>query len=117
MSAQNQVILIGRLVRDPEIDEVGQSKKYLKARLSLAVRKKRRTNKGDEKTADFIDGIIAWQKQAEFARDYLTKGRMVVVHGELMPDRWKDKENKNRYQLTVVASSIQPLDSRKKMGT
>ena len=116
MSAQNQVTLIGRLVRDPEVDEVGQGKKYRKANLSLAVRNIKKKFKDGEKQvdADFIDGIVAWGKQAEFAENYLTKGRMIVIHGELRPDRWKDKENKSRYRLTVVANSIQSLDSKKK---
>jgi single-strand DNA-binding protein len=115
MSAQNQVTLIGRLVRDPEIEEVGNSKKYLKANLSIAVKNiKKKNQNGNQITADFIDGITAWRKQAEFARDYLSKGRMIVVHGELLPERWKDKENKSRYRLSVVANSIQSLDSKKK---
>lgn len=115
MSAQNQVTLIGRLTRDPEIDEVGKNKKYLKARLCLAVRKlKRKGVENGKVDADFIDGIIAWSHQAEFARDYLVKGRMIVVHGELLPERWQDKDNKNHYRLTVRANSVQPLDSRKK---
>jgi len=116
MSAQNQVTLIGRLIRDPEIDEVGKDKKYLKAKLSLAVRKRKRKAdmKPNEADADFIDGIIAWGKQAEFAENYLTKGRMIVVHGELVPERWQDKDNNNRYRLTVRANSIQSLDFKKK---
>ena len=116
MSAQNQVTLIGRLTRDPEIGEVGKDKKYLKAKLSLAVKniKKRKKDNGNEVDADFIDGIFAWGKQAEFAENYLTKGRMIVVYGELRPDRWKDKDNNNRYRLTVVANSIQSLDSKGK---
>ena len=114
MSAQNQVTLIGRLVRDPETDEVGKDKKFLKARLSLAVKNIRKKQDNGQVDADFIDGIVAWGKQAEFARDYLEKGRMVVVHGELVPDRWKDKDNNNRYRLTVVANSIQSLESKKK---
>ncbi len=116
MSAQNQVTLIGRLARDPEVEEVGINKKYFKANLSLAVRNIRKKHKEGEKQidADFIDGIVAWGKQAEFAENYLTKGRMIVVHGELKPDRWKDKENKNHYRLTILANSIQSLDSKKK---
>ena len=116
MSAQNQVTLIGRLVRDPEVDEVGKDKKYRKANLCLAVRNIKKKQKEGENhiDADFIDGIVAWGKQAEFAENYLTKGRMIVVHGELRPDRWKDKENKNHYKLTILANSIQSLDSRKK---
>lgn len=116
MSAQNQVTLIGRLTRDPEIDEVGKDKKYLKAKLSLAVKKiKRKDENGkSEVDAEFIDGIVAWGKQAEFVENYLEKGRMIVVYGELVPERWLDKENKKHYQLTVRASSIQPLDSRRK---
>ena len=116
MSAQNQVTLIGRLIRDPEVDEVGKDKKYLKANLSLAVRNRKKKSKDGEKQvdADFIDGIVAWGKQAEFAESYLTKGRMIVVHGELKPDRWKDKDNNNRYRLTILTNSIQSLDSKKK---
>ncbi len=115
MSAQNQVTLIGRLVRDPEIEEVGNSKKYLKANLSIAVKNiKKKKENGNQVTADFIDGVVAWRKQAEFARDYLTKGRMIVIYGELSPERWKDKENKSRYKLSVIANSIQSLDSKKK---
>ncbi len=116
MSAQNQVTLIGRLIRDPEVDEVGKGKKYLKANLSLAVRNIKKKSKEGENTpdADFIDGIVAWGKQAEFAEKYLEKGRMIVVHGELQPGRWKDKEDKSHYRLTVLANSIQPLDSKKK---
>lgn len=115
MSAQNQVTLIGRLTRDPEVEEVGKGKKYLKANIGLAVRNRAKKKEGiNNIDADFIDGIIAWGKQAEFVQNYLTKGRMIVVHGELRPDRWKDKDNNNRYRLTVVANTIQSLDSRKK---
>lgn len=116
MSAQNQVTLIGRLTRDPEVEEVGKNKQYSRAMLSLAVKNIRKKHKEGEKQfdADFIDGIIAWGKQAEFAGNYLTKGRMVVIHGELKPDRWKDKDNNSRYRLTVLANSIQSLDSKKK---
>lgn len=113
MSAQNQVTLIGRLTRDPEVNEVGKDKKYRKAKLCLAVRNiKKKKKEGVD--ADFIDGIIAWGKQAEFAENYLTKGRMIAVHGELLPERWKDKDNNSRYRLTVRADSIQSLDSKKK---
>jgi single-strand DNA-binding protein len=115
MSAQNQVTLVGRLVRDPQVDEVGKDKKYQKASLSLAVKNIKKRNKDDGKVdADFIDGIIAWGKQAEFAEKYLMKGQMILVHGELKPDRWKDKDDKNRYQLTVLANSVELLDSKKK---
>ena len=114
MSAQNQVTLIGRLTRDPEVEEVGKNKKYTKARLSIAVKNIKKKTENGNIEADFIDGIVAWGKQAEFAENYLTKGRMVVVYGELKPDRWKDKENKNHYRLTVLVNSIQSLDAKKK---
>ena len=82
----------------------------------MTVRNIKKKHKEGEKQfdADFIDGIVAWGKQAEFAGNYLAKGRMVVIHGELKPDRWKDKEDKNHYRLTILANSIQSLDSKKK---
>ena len=114
MSAQNQVTLIGRLTKDPEVDEVGKDKKYRKAKICLAVKNIKKKNQEGGVDADFIDGIVAWGKQAEFAENYLTRGRMIVVHGELIPERWKDKENNSRYRLTVRANSVQSLDSKKK---
>lgn len=114
MSTQNQVTLIGRLVRDPEVEEVGKEKKYLRANLSLAVKNIKKKGNGNQVDADFIDGIVAWRKQAEFAQNYLGKGKMIAIQGELQPARWKDKENNNHYRLTILANSIQLLDSKKK---
>lgn len=115
MSAQNQVTLIGRLTRDPDIDEIGKDKKYTKARLCLAIKNiKKKVKTGNDVNADFIDGITVWGNQAKFVEKYLTKGRMILVQGELLPERWKDSSNKSHYRLTVVANTIQALDSAKK---
>lgn len=88
-----------------------------KAKLSLAIKniKKKKTD-NNSYDADFIDGIIAWNSQAKFAEKYLSKGRLVLVSGELIPEKWKDSTNKNRYRLTVLVNSIQSLDSKKKDG-
>lgn len=114
MSAQNQVTLIGRLTKDPEVEEVGKDKKYLRAKLSLAIKNlKKKMVTNNEVDADFIDGLVAWNAQAKFAEQYLSRGRMVLIHGELSPERWKDNEDKNQYKLTVKVNSLEALDSKR----
>lgn len=74
----NMVVLIGRLVRDPSYSEVETEKgKYHIASFYLAV--PRNFNKG----VNYIK-ITTFGKQADFARDYLTKGKRVAILGELM---------------------------------
>ena len=81
----NMVVLIGRLVRDPSYSEVETEKgKYHIASFYLAV--PRNFNKG----VNYIK-ITTFGKQADFARDYLTKGKRVAMLGELMIGSYKDK--------------------------
>ena len=78
------VVLIGRLVRDPSYSEVETEKgKYHIASFYLAV--PRNFNKG----VNYIK-ITTFGKQADFARDYLTKGKRVAILGELMIGSYKD---------------------------
>ena len=98
----NMVVLIGRLVRDPSYSEVETEKgKYHIASFYLAV--PRNFNKG----VNYIK-ITTFGKQADFARDYLTKGKRVAILGELMigmEDRQKvlyiSKKMKEERQETI----------------
>lgn len=98
----NMVVLIGRLVRDPSYSEVETEKgKYHIASFYLAV--PRNFNKG----VNYIK-ITTFGKQADFARDFLTKGKRVAILGELMigmEDRQKvlyiSKKMKEERQETI----------------
>ena len=95
----NKVILMGRLVRDPEVRYSQGHEPLAVARYTLAVN--RRFRKQGEQEADFI-GCVAFGKAGEFAEKYFKKGQMVSVIGRLQVRSWDDNEGKKRRTTEVV---------------
>lgn len=99
----NQVILMGRLTRDPETRTTSTGKSI--ASFSIAV-----DRGGQEDAADFFD-VTAWEKLGELVSQYLSKGRRCLVQGRLRQDSWEDKETgKKRSRIEVVATDVTFLD-------
>ena len=99
----NQVILLGRLTRDPEQRTTTTGKTI--ASFSIAV-----DRAGQDDTADFFD-VTAWEKLGELVIQYLAKGRRVLVQGRLRQDSWEDKETgKKRSRVEVTATDVTFLD-------
>ena len=99
----NQVILMGRLTRDPEQRTTTTGKTV--TNFSLAV-----DRGGQDDQADFFD-VTAWEKTGELVAQYLTKGRRCLVQGRLRQDSWEDKETgKKRSRVEVVAFDVTFLD-------
>ncbi len=99
----NQVILMGRLTRDPETRTTPSGKSVTS--FSLAVD---RQTQDDQ--ADFFD-VTAWEKTGELVQQYLSKGRRVLVQGRLRQDSWDDKDTgKKRSKVEVVAFDVTFLD-------
>jgi len=99
----NQVILMGRLTRDPETRTTTTGKTI--ASFSLAV-----DRGGQDDQADFFE-ITAWEKLGELVSQYLSKGRRCLVQGRLRQDSWDDKETgKKRSRVEVVATDVTFLD-------
>lgn len=99
----NQVILMGRLTRDPEQRTTTTGKTI--ASFSIAV-----DRMGQDDQADFFD-ITAWEKTGDLVMQYLAKGRRVLVQGRLRQDSWDDKETgKKRSRVEVTANDVTFLD-------
>ena len=105
----NRVILVGNLVRDPEIRYVGSGAAVTK--FTLAVN---RRSKQQEET-DFID-IVAWDKLAETCNTYLKKGMSVLVEGRLSIRSYETKEGEKRKAAEVVCNVMQMLDRANRGG-
>lgn len=100
----NQVILMGRLTRDPEVRTTASGKSVTS--FSLAV-----DRGGQDDQADFFD-VTAWEKTGELVAQYLSKGRRALVQGRLRQDSWDDKETgKKRTRVEVVAFDVTFLDA------
>ena len=102
----NNVVLIGRLTKDPELAYGGQNSDIAVCRFTLAV-----DRPTQDKAADFIR-IVVFRKQAENAKQYLAKGRQCAVEGRIQTGRYKDREGKTVYTTDVIANSVEFLLSR-----
>ena len=100
----NSVQLIGRLTRDPELQnrsgtDVGS--------MRLAVQRPKRD--GEDQGADFID-VTTFNRQAEVCTEYLAKGRRIAVQGRLKYSEWKAEDGSKRSKVEVIAHQVDFLD-------
>ena len=106
----NHIVIMGRLVRDPELRRTGSG--IAVTSFSLAVDRDFGKNENGEKETDFID-CVAWRQTGEFVSKYFTKGRMAVVSGRLQIRSWTDKEGNKRRTAEVVADNVYFGDSKR----
>jgi len=109
----NRVVLIGRLTRDPELKYTPAGVPV--AQLGIAVQRFTKNEQGDYEV-DFFN-IVAWRRTAEFAQNYLTKGRLISVDGRLQTRSWVDQTSgQKRTAFEIVADNIEGLDRREDGG-
>ena len=106
----NQIVLMGRLTRDPEL-RYTQSQTPV-ATFRIAVDRDFPGRDGGEKQTDFID-IVAWRQSAEFVSKFFTKGSMVIVTGRLQMRDWTDRDGNKRTSAEVVADRVMFGESRR----
>lgn len=110
----NNVILIGRLTRDPELRYLPGTGTAV-ATFSLAVdkqlskEKRQELEEKGEPTADFIN-IVVFGRSAENCANYLKKGRLVAIQGRIQSRSWETKDGSRRYTTEVVANQVQFLE-------
>jgi len=102
----NRVVLIGRLVRDPELRTTSTGKNVVE--FSIAVNKRIKPQDGSP-DADFFR-IKAWGQTADYVANYLAKGRLVAVDGRLDTRKYQDKDGNNREIVEIVADNVNGLD-------
>jgi single-strand DNA-binding protein len=107
----NKVILIGHLANDPELKYTPSGVAVSTFRVAVS---RPFTNAQGEREADFID-VVAWRQSAEFAANYLGKGRLVAVEGRLQVRSYQDQQGNKRRVSEVVCDNLKSL-SRPKDG-
>lgn len=106
----NQVNLMGRLVREPDVKTYGTDGKTF-TRFTLAV--DRAYQKGQERKADFIP-CVAFGKTGEFIGNYADKGARIIVNGSLKIGSYTDKEGVKRLTADVFVDRAELIDWPKK---
>ena len=102
----NNVVLKGRLVRDPELRQTQSG--IAVTSFKIAVDK---YVKDGEKQADFIE-CNAWRGTAEFISKYFTKGQEILIRGAIHNKEWTDKNNVKHYTYEVTAENAEFCGSK-----
>ena len=102
----NNVSLIGRLTKDPELRYTANG--VANTNFTLAV-DRAFTNQQGEREADFIN-CVAWGKLAETIAHNLSKGRRIGVCGRIQTRTYDDKNGVKRYVTEVVVNQMDFLD-------
>ena len=104
----NVIVVMGRLVRDPELRRTNSGTAVTS--FTLAVDRDFKGQDGERET-DFID-VVAWKATDEMAAKFFTKGRMAAVKGRLQLRDWTDKNGVKRRTAEIIADTVFFADRR-----
>lgn len=104
----NRIILLGRLVRDPEVRYTPNGR--VVCQFTLAVDRPFANQEG-QREADFIP-VVIWGKQAETCGNSLTKGQRALVEGRLQIRSYDAKDGTKRYVTEVVADRFEFIERK-----
>jgi single-strand DNA-binding protein len=110
----NKVILIGNVVRDPELRYTPQNTAV--CTFTVATNRSWTTNDGNEQESTEFTRVVTWGKLAEIANQILQKGRKVFVEGRLQTREWEGQDGTKQRRTEVVADQMIALDSRGSRG-
>ena len=105
----NKVILVGRLVRDIECKQVGETNL---GKFTLAVGSSYTSNGVKKEETSFID-CETWGKLTEIVQKYEGKGKQVAIEGKLKQDTWEGQDGKKQSKIKIKVDSLQLLGGGK----
>lgn len=108
----NKVIMMGRIVNDPELKATPQGVNVCSFRIAVD---RRFQTKGEEKKSDFFN-VVAWRQAAEFVSRYFGKGRMILVEGELQTRQYTDKNGAQATWYEINAERVSFTGEAKQGG-
>ncbi len=106
----NKIIIIGNLGRNPELRYTPQGKPVCDFTVATSEKRKDGDKEAKEETTWFR--VTFWDRLAEIASQYLTKGKQVYIEGRLSTREWTSKEGRTHVSLEVRGTELQMLGSR-----
>ena len=94
----NKVIMMGRIANDLELKTTTSGASVLSFRIAVD---RRYQVKGEDKKSDFFN-LVAWRNEAEFISRYFSKGRMILIEGELQTRSYTDKNGNTAYVTEII---------------
>ncbi len=114
MSSLNKVLLIGNLGRDPEVRFTPDGSPV--ATFSIATGEVWTDKSGTRQERTEWHNIVAWNKLADLAKRYLSKGRQVYIEGRIRTREWDDRDGNKRRTTEIIATQMVLLGSRPQSG-
>ncbi|MCL5436343.1 MAG: single-stranded DNA-binding protein [Candidatus Dependentiae bacterium] len=108
MAGYNRVIIVGNLTRDPELRQLQSGANVCRLNIASNRQYKDRQTGSVNQEVCFVD-VDVWGPQADSCKQYLQKGRAVLVEGRLKLDSWKDADGGQRSKHSIVANTVQFL--------
>ncbi len=109
----NCIVLMGRLVADPELRTTTTGKSVCSFRIAVD---RGYVKAGEERKADFIP-VVAWEGTANFVSRYFSKGSMIAVQGQLQSRQYEDNSGAKRTAYEVIAREVSFCGSKAETGT
>ena len=106
----NRIILMGRLVKDPELRKTPNDKSV--CTFTVAVDRPF-SGKGGKTEADFIN-IVTWEKTADICAGYFFKGQKILLEGRLQIRAYEGNDGQKRWLTEVIADHVEFVESKKK---
>ena len=106
----NNVTLIGRLGKDPEVKYTPSGTAV--AKFTLATDEVFKDRNGEQQRRTEWHTIVAWSRLAEICGEYLTKGKQVYIEGSIRSRQWEDQSGGKRTAYEIVAREMKMLGSR-----
>ena len=107
----NEVVIAGRLTKDPEVKSLQSGGKVC----SFTVAMDRYMGKDKDADTDFVP-CVAWNSQAEFIEKYFSKGRKIIIKGNIRTRTWDDDDNKRHWVTEVWVEKVDFADSKNSNG-
>ncbi|MGM9510663.1 single-stranded DNA-binding protein [Larkinella sp. GY13] len=114
MASMNKVILIGNVGNDPEVRYLDGGS--VVAKFSVATNERYTTRTGEQVDQTEWFRVEVWNDQAKTVEKYVRKGNQIYVEGRLKTETYTDREGKERFSLTVRATTFQFLGSARQDG-
>lgn len=112
MAGLNKVMVIGNVGRDPEMRYTPNGAAVTS--FSVAANRRWTTPEGEQREETEWFNVVMWNKLAETANRYVTKGSKVYIEGRLQTRSWEGQDGQKRYKTEVIAQNLILLDSRSK---
>ena len=107
----NNVVLVGRITKDPELRKTQSNTSVVQ--FTVAVNRRYKAEGQDRPEADFI-GCLAWRQQAEYLTQYCRKGDLVSVEGRIQTRNYEDNSGKKVYVTEIVAEHVQIINKEQR---